>query len=816
MALSDKLKLQIPTRVATLEQALFPNGVPTRSESPAEPRSHVRPETDDPTPGIYQLGDPPCSRACPVGIDVKGYVTHIADGDFEGAEALIRRENPMASVCGQICSRPCERECSRNEQEGAPVPIRALKAFVCRFVSDQGIVPESARAPFNGKTVAIVGAGPAGLTAARDLARAGFHVQVFDRRKEAGGLLAKEVPDFRLPRRDLRQDIEAIEAIGVTFHYGQAIEDRASLQYLTDTFDAVCLATGAHRVLPTGLDFDEESPRRSDREQEAKANHRKHHESVIHALDLLGAERLETVLGSARRVAVVGSTPSALAAARSVARYGRSCTLLFAESMNQVAADPDDLLAAMAEGVDVRPQTLAEGLKQSFVGLTGLVIRPTSPKQQGTAPAWKAESPTSVMEADLVVTAGARTGTWQSGQLLDQMDITPMGTLAANPDTGATAHPKVFAAGEAATGPRGVVAAVASGRRVAVGIAAALLDGKNETSGTKTAPLSRPSWTRTGYAGFRFLAPQDSPGRTSLRVGPVTTGADPALDHAVVELEHLAVAAARTCLRCGRCEDCSSCSLHCPDGFVLDEQKTLVRMNKQERDHSEATKLLAWVDPMVCRGCGACEAVCPYHAARLSFGLQASISRIDATYCRGCGQCSAVCPTGAIQYPLTMRPNLTWAADAAPEQDGASSRPTEDRPDRSKADLLVIHCNGGVLVRPDLELADGVIERFVPCTASVNMATVLDAVRTKVDRVALIGCRSCRFPSDREDHPGCPAQDLADRASNLTQRFGMGRRVLYRESGPGRDLAAVVADLLTESSDRPEPDGTTTRIREVS
>ena len=313
----------------------------------------------------YYAGNFPCRAACPVGTNAGGYVSLIARGRFEDAYALARGPNPFASVCGRICAHPCEAACRRGALD-APIHIRALKRFVDeRFgvESDRPfeeiarvIRPPRPRVPRGGR-VAIVGAGPAGLACAHDLALMGHHAVVFDAADVAGGMMRLGIPEYRLPRTLLDREIEFIRWLGVEVRLGTPIGGAVTFASLLADFDAVFLAPGCRKGRPLKVPGAELA-------------------GVLTAIDLLVSVNLGQPIEIGRRVVVVGGGNVAYDAARSARRFGgtsqpdeaahnlaidaavvassimrREVTMVALESREEMPADPSEIAEGTEEGV---------------------------------------------------------------------------------------------------------------------------------------------------------------------------------------------------------------------------------------------------------------------------------------------------------------------------------------------------------------------------------------------------------------------------------------------------------------------------------
>ena len=274
---------------------------------------------------------PPCKTTCPIHMDVQGYLALIATGKFKEAYELIRRTNPLPSVLGRVCYHPCEQACKRGHVD-QPLSICSLK----RFASDQydiGSLPVP-QITKSGKRVAIIGAGPAGLTAAHDLALAGHQATIFEALPEPGGMVRVGIPEYRMPRDILSKDIQYIQKLGVEIVSNTRIGEKIKLPDLQKLFDAILMASGAHNSLKLNVPGEE-------------------FQGVIHGVDFLRAVNLGQKADIGQRVAVIGGGNTAIDAARVARRLGSAVTLIYRRGRDEMPANETEVLAAEEEGIEI-------------------------------------------------------------------------------------------------------------------------------------------------------------------------------------------------------------------------------------------------------------------------------------------------------------------------------------------------------------------------------------------------------------------------------------------------------------------------------
>ncbi len=397
-----------------------------------------------------------CQHACPAGIDVPNYVAAVAAGNYEKATEIIRERNPFPAVCGRICIHPCEFKCRRGELDD-PVAIRSLKRFAADWtLQHQG----TAREPFpvtHDQKVAVVGAGPAGLTCAFFLAKMGYEVTVHEALGVGGGMLGITVPEFRLPRKVVDQEIEYIENCGVKILYNSPIDARHTVNDLmNEGYSAVFIASGAQASKRIGIPGEQDGL-----------------EGLHYGLQILshvkeGGERRLT-----GRVVVIGGGNVAIDVARTALRMGSSDVQLFClEPRDEMPAWEKEVLEAIEEGIVINPSWGPRRIKHEGGRVTGVEFaRCVSVfDEDGKFNPSYDEAAKQIVEADTIIIS---IGQAPDTAFLDedtQLERVLWGTLAVDENSLATNIPGIFAGGDFTTGPTYAIRAIGSGRRAAIAI----------------------------------------------------------------------------------------------------------------------------------------------------------------------------------------------------------------------------------------------------------------------------------------------------------------------------------------------------------
>jgi len=403
-----------------------------------------------------ELTGAPCQAACPIGTEAWRYVALAAQGDYEGAYRVIRETNPFPSICARVCDHACESRCKLGLSGNTPVAIRALKRFITDRVDPAVFKPRKEKLPagVSGK-VAVVGSGPAGLTAAHYLSLKGYTVTLFDADKEAGGMMLAGIPEYRLPHDILRKEIKAVLENDVSVQCGKILGKDITIDGLfKDGYKAVFLGLGAHRSRKMGVIG-----------EDAKGSYP--------SMEFLRAFNLEGKKLAKERVGVIGGGNSAIDAARTALRQPgvESVTLYYRRSRSEMPAFPAEVQAAIDEGIKletlVNPKRILidNGSIGAMEFLRNTLGEMEASGRRGFIPVPGSEF--TVPVDTLIVAIGEQLSPFTAGQN-DGISVNKQEMIEVEGETLLTSRPGVFAGGDAVTGPNSVVAAIAAGRRAAI------------------------------------------------------------------------------------------------------------------------------------------------------------------------------------------------------------------------------------------------------------------------------------------------------------------------------------------------------------
>jgi len=403
------------------------------------------------------LVGPPCQSACPVGTEAWRYVAYIGRGEYEEAYRVIREANPFPSVCARACDHQCEERCRAGTSGGDPIAIRALK----RFVTDR--IDPSTYAPVREEwkdgeppRVAVVGAGPAGLSAAHILSLKGYRVTVYEAEPEPGGMLYCAIPEYRLPREVITKEIQSLldDNIEVTCNASLGTDFTVD-SLLEDGYSAVLLALGAHKSRPLGLENEDV-------------------EGVYPSIDFLKAFNQRGEQLAKGRVGVIGGGNSAIDAARTALRQRdvESVAILYRRTQLEMPAFDEEIEAALQEGITIETLISPTAIKTTSGLFSHLELVRNSlgaPDSSGRRRPVAIEGSEHVIELDTLIVAISEdsgvdciTPAREGG-----IEVTDWNTVKADPNTLVTSRPEVFAAGDVITGPNTIIDAIADGKKAA-------------------------------------------------------------------------------------------------------------------------------------------------------------------------------------------------------------------------------------------------------------------------------------------------------------------------------------------------------------
>lgn len=597
----------------------------------------------------------PCKQTCPAGVDVQGYISLIDKGLYNEAVALIKETNPLPAICGRVCVRPCEAECRRNLlDEGSPVGIDYLKRFASDYdlLSPTKFIPDVA--PSSGKKIAVIGAGPGGLSAGYFLQTKGHQVDIYEATPKSGGWLRYGIPEYRLPNDVLDQEVKNITDLGVNIHYNKKLGENISYKDLRYQYHATILTIGSQKG--TGIGCDGEDA-----------------ENVFSGIDFL---RNMEITGqrydfSGKTIAVIGGGNTAMDCCRTSIRCkAEKVYVLYRRTEKEMPANPIEIHESKLEGVEYLFLTLPKKVNKDANGaiqsITCLKMELGEPDASGR----RRPVPVEGSEFDIKVDyALAAIGQKTDVNFIDdinkntergELKINKWGDIDADKNTLQTGIPSVFAAGDGVSGPATIIEAIAQAKTASASAHQFLMG--------LPIQLDKKSFT-SKKDNFKKQVREDYLNRfeRQLREEMPTLPVEMRNNFNEVELgyknEQVAQNEAKRCLECG-------CSVF----FNCDLQKYSTEYGAVQKNYTGEYKEYTVdfrhpyieIDNNKCILCSRCVRICHEVVGANALGLihrgfetvvaPSLGDSLPDTTCESCGMCISTCPTGAITENVLFKP----------------------------------------------------------------------------------------------------------------------------------------------------------------
>ncbi|MFQ5823022.1 MAG: FAD-dependent oxidoreductase [bacterium] len=684
---------------------------------------------------VGQIEPSPCMIACPAGVNVKAYVSLIASGRFKEALEVVRERNPFPGICGRVCTHPCESTCNRIKID-APVAICWLKRFVADYELKHPPEKSKPLAQIRNEKVAIIGSGPAGLTAAHDLIRKGYGVSVFEVLPKPGGMLIAGIPSFRLPRSIIEYEIEFIKNLGVEIKTNTKIAGKRAIDKLFEEgFKAVFMAVGAHKGRKLGIPGEEK------------------YQGIIDGISFLREVNLGRAKKLGKKVAVIGGGNSAIDAARTVLRLGGEVvTIVYRRSRKEMPANKAEIEEAEFEGAKIHYLAAPIKILGEHGKVKGMVctkMKLGEPDESGRRRPIPIEGSNFTVEAEAIIAAISQEPDLSFLPLNHGLEISKWHTFVVDESTLVTSRPGIFAGGDAVTGPNTIIDAIAAGHLAAQSIDHYLKD----------EPLKQKLvQDRSLETEIKIdLNKHKKKKREEMPILALPNRIKSFEEVALGFSETAAIKEAQRCLRCGPCSECFLCVSECdkvvtvlsptsrqeeillrlPSEFnKINLNSTpwegLLRSGRKRKMSVQMTPVTCYVKEEVCRGCGDCVTICEYSAPRLiPKGNGFYVANINETICKGCGTCVAICPSSAI-VPRYFTQD--WLADKLQVMDPI------------KKNVVVFTCNwyGSHLDRSILTNVSqndlNILFVQTACSGRIDPSFILRAFEFGAQGVLVVGC----------------------------------------------------------------------------